>query len=86
MGDKMYIFLIIVITLFIMSYVYIGFKTAFGIMSIKSYMPHTHLFYYQILAMVVVGSILLNVGIRSDILIRFNVSEESIKLSLVKKK
>lgn len=56
---------------------YILFKVAFGNMSIKYYMPHTHMFFYQLVAMCLMGSLLLVGGVRNSVLANFNITEVS---------
>lgn len=75
--------IIIIITIVILFITSLGFKRAFGSLSIETYMPHSHLFYYQIVAMTLVASLALGAGVRSDILIRFGITGESVELTLI---
>lgn len=75
--------IIILITIIVLFITFLGFKRAFGSLSIETYMPHSHLFYYQIVAMTLVASIVLGSGVRSNLLVRFNITDASVELTLI---
>lgn len=77
---KLMIYYFISIMVVILSYA--GFKKAFGTMNIGIYMPHMHLFYYQFLAMSMIGILLMCGGARSVVLKKFGVTEGSVETSL----
>lgn len=64
------IFLILIAAVVIIISIYL-FKISFGSMKLNIYLPHTHLFIWQLLMLAVVGSNLMVLGIRSPLIDSF---------------
>ena len=58
------------------------FKKAFRTMNVQYYMPHMHMFYYQLVVMCLIGGMLLVGGVRSTTLQEFGVTNESVVLTI----
>ncbi|WP_338449639.1 O-antigen polymerase [Niallia oryzisoli] len=58
------------------------FIIAFGEMRINKYMPHTHLWLWQLIVLSLVGANLMVVGVRADIITNFVQNEQSYLFSL----
>lgn len=73
----------IVISILVVCISFFIFKATFGNMNIKYYLPHMHLFYYQMVAMCMVGGVLMYCGVRSTVHNRFGLSDHSVWLAML---
>ena len=71
------------VTIIITFFAFVMFKNTFGTMSVGIYMPHMHMFYFQLIIMTAMGILFVQSGIRSNVLDVFGITEKSIFLSII---